>query len=129
MERKFPDRIKTGKTGSEASGADEAPVPERQPKKKKKTKEKETAMSAESELREQSMFSLLELMRPAEEPKKLEEPRGILDPNPAPIAQATSTPITTQKAPTRRKQNSAVCAICSSRRMKVRADVIIFSYQ
>jgi hypothetical protein len=126
-ETKNPERIKLTKPNESAEN-----TPSKEPsiaittptttttKKKKKKEADGPVKSAEAELREQSMFSLLELMRP-DEPKKPEQPQ-------APLAASTTSgtsnqpPATAgaQKTPARRQpKNAAQCAICLSRRTKV----------
>ena len=123
-EAKNPERIKPGSKDGEDT--ESTPVREPPAKKKKKKDSNEPAKSAEAELREQSMFSLLELMRP-EEPKNPEAPPGVAMPN-APVTavgpsasmpQAAAT-AGAQKTPSRRQpKNSPQCAVCISRRTKV----------
>jgi hypothetical protein len=113
-EAKNPERIKVPKPNESPEN-----TPSRETKKKKK-KDDEPAKSAEAELREQSMFSLLELMRP-EEPKKPEQqPQPVANHTPSvPPNPPQATP-SAQKTPARRQPKSAAqCAICMSRRTKV----------
>jgi hypothetical protein len=125
-EAKNPERIKIANKPSEEP--EDTPV--REPAKKKKKKDQsEPPKSIEAELRENSMFSLLELMRP-EEPKKppVPQPSASMPPEqvpvsappvPAPQVQPQAVP-GAQKTPSRRQPKSAVqCAVCIQRRTKV----------
>jgi hypothetical protein len=138
-ETKNPERVKVAKPSSESAEPENSPTIEPAPPlKKKKKKGNEPARSAEAELREQSMFSLLELMRPHEEPKKPEQAPPPPSPPPPPPPAVTSLPIAphqssqasggSQKTPSRRQpRSSAQCAICISRRTKVSLDSNEFS--
>ncbi|KIW02376.1 uncharacterized protein PV09_06198 [Verruconis gallopava] len=113
-EAKNPDRVKAPKR--ESSGASEQ-AREPPQKKKKKNDVNEPAKSTEAELREQSMISLLELMRPEE--KKVEAPAAQTPTASSSMQNAPVAPAAAQKTPSRRQPKSAVqCAICVSRRTK-----------
>ncbi|KAF2431740.1 hypothetical protein EJ08DRAFT_174748 [Tothia fuscella] len=83
------------------------------PSKKRQRKEKAPRVSAECELRLQSMKSLLELMRDPEEEKPPEQP-----PNARPNATSTTTGASQRAPPGQQNSHSSICAICLSRRAR-----------
>jgi hypothetical protein len=137
-EAKNPERIKTQKQEEESEGMQSTPAREQPPPaKKKKTAKKdsnEPPRSIEAELRDQSMFSLLELMRPEEKKQLVPQPNPNLPNEPVPVsgptvpapqvqahaqAQAQSMP-GASKTPSRRQPKNAIsCAVCIQRRTKV----------